>query len=485
MVKLRPAALLLLSCAAVLAQENSRTPALTIYNDDFAVVHQSVALDLKAGINLVHFDDATAQVEPDSVILRDPGHPGRLQILEQNYRNDPVSQELLLSLFEGQTINFASQRGERQVMVPGKVVRSGYVPHAQSVQPIIEVGGKLQFSLPGEPRFPALGTDSVLKPVLAWKLQIDQSGHTDAELSYITGGMSWEAAYNVVAPPQGDTLEITGWVTLNNHSGKVFQDARIKLVAGDVHKLPPPPPAKLVAADKLELNAQIAPPVKEKSFDEFHLYTLENSTTLHNDEIKQVEFIHAGGVQSQRLYVYDGAVEASMNEEDSPETTASFATESSKKVGVYQEFKNSQENHLGIPLPKGRIRIYRRDVATNGGPGQAEFTGENTIDHTPVNEKVRIYTGNAFDLVGERKQTSFISDDARKRMDESYEITLRNHKKEPLQIRVVEHMYRWTNWRLMAYSQPFNKTDAHTAEFLVDVPAGSERSITHKVRYSW
>ena len=477
---------LLLCCAPLLAQQNSRPPALTIYNGDFAVVHQTVPLELKAGVNQVHFDDATAQVEPDSVVLRDPRHDSGLQILEQNYRNDPVSQELLLSLFEGQTINFASQRGDKQVTVPGKIIRSGYVPNGESVQPIIEVDGKLQFSLPGEPRFPALASDTVLKPVLTWKLQSDRPGHTDAELSYITGGMSWEAAYNVVAPPQGDVLEITGWITLNNHSGKMFDDARIKLVAGDVHKLPPSVQYdSLARVAKVKASEQAPPPVQEKSFDEFHLYTLQNSTTLHDEETKQVEFIRADGVRSQRLYIYDGAAEASMSEGDSPEESVDFGTQSSKKIAVYQEFKNSKENHLGMPLPKGRIRFYRRDVAANGREGHSEFTGENTIDHTPTDENVRIYTGNAFDLVGERKQTSFVNDNVHHHIDESYEITLRNHKKQAVQIRVVEHLYRWTNWRLIRYSLPFKKKDAQTVEFLVNVPAAGTSTVTYKVRYSW
>ena len=219
-------------------------PALTIYNQDFAVVRDTVPLDLKSGVNNVRYTDATARVEPDSVILRDPAGKHSLQIWEQNYRNDPVTQELLLSLFEGKTLDFETLRlkDNTQVreLIPGKIIRSGYVPGGGSEQPIIEVNGKLQFTLPGTPLFPDLGDDTVLKPTLNWLLQSDQPGKFDAEVSYITGGFTWEADYNLVSPEKGDTVDLIGWVTMNNQSGKTFRDAKIKLMAGDVNKIQPP-----------------------------------------------------------------------------------------------------------------------------------------------------------------------------------------------------------------------------------------------------
>ncbi|HTI99459.1 MAG TPA: hypothetical protein VL527_11305, partial [Dongiaceae bacterium] len=206
-------------------------PALTIYNQNFAVVRDTVPLDLKAGINDVRFANATAQVEPDSVVLRDPSGGHALQILEQNYRNDPVSQALLLSLFEGQTIDFETTRlkdsTQTKEIIPGKIVRSGYIPGGASTEPIIEVNGKLQFSLPGEPRFPNLGDDTMLKPAFNWMLQSDKAGKFDGEVSYITGGFTWEADYNLVAPEKGDLVDLIGWITLKNDSGKAFQNAKI------------------------------------------------------------------------------------------------------------------------------------------------------------------------------------------------------------------------------------------------------------------
>jgi hypothetical protein len=206
------ATILALGAAATLTAPAQ--PSLTIYNQNFAVVRDSVPLDLKAGANAVRYAGATAQVEPDSVILRDPAGKHSLQILEQNYRNDPVSQELLLSLFEGKTIDFEKLRmkdnTETRELIPGKIVRSGFVPGGGNEQPIIEVNGKLQFSLPGEPLFPDLGGDTVLKPAFNWLLQSDQPGAFDAEVGYVTGGFDWSASYNLVSPEKGDYCDLVG-----------------------------------------------------------------------------------------------------------------------------------------------------------------------------------------------------------------------------------------------------------------------------------
>ncbi|HXR47892.1 MAG TPA: hypothetical protein VN784_10685 [Candidatus Limnocylindrales bacterium] len=459
-------------------------PALTIYNQNFAVVRDTVPLDLQSGVNDVRYPDATAQVEPDSVILRDPTGKHSLQILEQNYRNDPVTQELLLSLFEGKTIDFERMRlkdnTQMPEIIPGKIVRSGYVPGGNAEQPIIEVNGKLQFSLPGQPLFPDLGDDTVLKPTLNWLLQSDKPGKFDAEVGYITGGFTWEADYNLVSPEKGDLVDLIGWVTVSNNSGKTFHDAKIKLMAGDVNRIQPNLPmggmaGRMMLADSM--NA--APAVTEKAFDEFHLYSIARPTTLRDRETKQVEFVHAEHVIAPTIYVYDGApgyrFYGGLN------YSQGYGTEGNKKVQVMREFVNSDTNHLGIALPAGKLRFYRRDA-----DGQLEFVGEDRIDHTPRNETIRVTTGNAFDLVGERKQTSFHVDTGDKWIDESFEIKLRNRKKDqPVEIRVVEHLYRWNNWDITQKSDGFTKKDSQTIEFRVPVKPDEEKTITYTVHYSW
>jgi len=460
-------------------------PGLTIYNQNFAVVRDQISLDLKAGENEVTFDGATMHLEPDSVILRDPsGTP--LQILEQNYRNDPVTQELLLSLFEGKEIDFfVREINKPDRTLRGKIIRSGYNPQGgQGGQPIIEIDGKIQFSLPGQPIFPSLGDDTILKPRLSWKILAAKEEKTEAELGYITGGMSWQASYNIVAPEKGNLLDIVGWITMDNQSGRDFENAQIKLMAGDVNKIEPQESRSNLRLRSAAMSIdEAAPAVTEKSFDEYHLYTLERATTLRDRETKQVEFIRASGVKSELIYVYDGAL-IDWNrwrgyDVNSRRTNEEFGSQSNSKVAVMREFKNTKENGLGIPLPKGRLRFYR----SNGS--QLEFTGENEIDHTPANELIKVHTGDAFDLVGERKRTNFKVDNSNNWADESFEIQIRNRKKEPVTIRVVEHLYRWNNWEITEKSETYLKLNSDEIEFRVELKPDEERTLTYTVHYSW
>lgn len=473
-------------------------PSLTIYNQNFAVVCDSVPLDLKQGVNDVRFDGATLQLEPDSVILRDPsGTP--IQILEQNYRNDPISQGLLLSIFEGKEIDFLVRNPNKpDVISKGKIIRSGYTPSIQptmqrrqvnfpvgSSEPIILFDGQIRFGLPGQPLFPSLGDDAILKPQLNWKIKSDKELQTDAELSYITGGMSWLASYNVIAPEKGDDLDLVGWVTIDNQSGRDFPDAKIKLMAGDVNKIDPSHRMDMEAVGgRLAARAMATPPaVTEKAFDEYHLYTLENPSTLRDRETKQVEFVRAAGIKSKLLYVYDG-IDLDWNQwrgynPASRRTNEEFGTDSNTKVAILREFENTKENGLGIPLPKGNIRFYR----SNGE--QIEFVGENLIDHTPKNEKIRIHTGDAFDLVGKRTRTDFQLNTSEKWAKESWEITLTNRKEEAVTILVVEHLFRWHTWEITEKSLPFLKLSSDEIEFRVELKPDEKRSITYTVLYSW
>src|SRR6266567_8168216 len=475
--------------------DQSNAPALTIYNQNFFVAREHLPLDLNAGVNHVNFAGISAHLEPDSVILRDlTGRP--LQILEQSYRNDPVSQELLLSFYEGKTIDFQVQRGEKTEIIRGKIIRCGYVPisyyqqqnygypQPSIGQPIIEVDGVLRFGLPGQPLFPALGGDSILKPTLSWLLETNEPGTFDAEISYVSGGMNWQADYNLVVSDKSngkfDLLDMVGWVTMRNQSGKTFENASIKLLAGDVNKIQGGTVANraYMAAAKAELADEMRPVVREKSFDEFHLYTLQRPTTLRDQETKQVEFVRATGIHALRLYVYDGA-QVDQYAYYNPEQIRqdqNYGTQSNPKVWVMEEFKNAELNHLGIPLPKGKLRFYRRDT-----DGHLEFTGENVIDHTPKDEIIRVYTGNAFDVTGERKRTNLRVDSNRNWMEESFEIRVRNHKKEPVSVRVVEHLYRCTNWKLIEQSHESRKADSQTAEFPVTIAPNGEQVISYTV----
>jgi hypothetical protein len=471
-------------------------PSLTIYNQQFAVVRETVPLNLKQGINQVEFSGATALLEPQSVMLRDPSGRRLLRVLEQNYRADPVSLAALLQRYEGQTIEFQVRNGDKVEIVTGKIIRAGGVvepgarvaypaPQSSMMQPLIEVAGKLRFDMPGVPLFPGLGAGMILKPTLDWTIETDRAGTVDAELAYVSGGFNWTADYNLV---EGDSsaLDIIGWVTMENRSGKEFENARVKLMAGDVNKIQPQANAMRFGGSGGGVIGGIIgpPPVTEKTFDEYHLYTLQRPVTIHDRETKQVEFVRAAGVKSGVIYIYDGArIDTNRYQGWNPDmirNDSGYGAQSNPKVWVMREFVNSDANRLGMPLPKGKVRFYRRDT-----DGRLEFTGEDTIDHTPKDEKIRVFTGAAFDLTGERKRTIFQNDMGRRMMDEAFEIKVRNHKKEPVEVRVVEHLYRGTTWDISTSSMPFTKTDSQTIEFRAPLRPGEERTITYAAHYTW
>lgn len=473
------------------ASAQAADPQLTIYNQNFAVVRVMIPLDLKTGENQIQFTDTTAYLEPESVMLRDPTGARTLQILEQNYRADPVSQQLLLSLYEGKTLDFLLQPGDPKSVVRGKVIRSGYVSPRMGYggamqEPIIEVDGDLRFGLPGIPVFPALIGDTVLKPTLNWVLQSDKPGEMNAEFSYVTGQITWNADYNLVALEKSEQIDLVGWVTVNNQAGKTFDNARIKLMAGNVNKIQPPMAGRFVTDQSMAvagIAGGMGSQVSEKAFEEYHLYELHRPTTLHDQESKQIEFVRASGIKAQRLYIYDGLKISNQYQGwnmESIRQNSEYGTESNNEVAVMREFVNSEANHLGMPLPAGRLRFYRQD-----SDGQLEFTGENDIKHTPRDETIRVFTGDAFDIKGERRRTDYRIDMARRMLDESFEIKLRNHKKEPAEVRVVEHLYRGTNWDITQPSTTYLKTDSQTMEFRVQVAPDAEQVVTYTAHYTW
>jgi hypothetical protein len=464
------------------AQQTSPHPvALTIYNQDFAVARTSVDLDLHPGINEVTTTRVTSQLEPDSVVLRDPTAKRAVHVMEQNYDAGVVSQEWMLEKYEGRTIAF--QLGSNQI-IQGKVIRAG----AQQEQPLIEVNGLMQFSIPGTPLFPA-STDGLLsKPTLRWQIQADRAEHYAAELAYVTGGLDWEATYNVVAPQSsdvtaGEPADVVGWVTIHNQSGSDFDQARIKLMAGDVAKIQSSIPLNgRVISGQTEAVSVQNPEVTQKTFDDFHLYDLNRIVTLRNGETKQVQFLDASDVRMLRAYTYDGVapgLQPTYGGNTSIERGFGLDTLNTK-VRIIEQIKNTESNRLGMPLPAGRVRFYRRDA-----DGQMEFVGENTIGHTPAEDEVKIITGNAFDVKGSRRQTDFRINENARTLDETFEIKITNQKQQPIQVAVVEHMYRGNNWEITEKSAEYTKQDSQTLEFPAQVAAKGEANLTYSVRYTW
>lgn len=290
-----------------------------------------------------------------------------------------------------------------------------------------------------------------------WLLDSDVSGKRKAEVSYLTSGINWHSEYVAVVDQKDQNLELAGWVSIDNRSGATYEDAKVKLIAGEVHRVEEVAPLRMGKGMAMEMAA--APPqFEEKAFFEYHLYTLLRPATIKDNEIKQVSLFPSTNVKVKKIYTYDGA-------------------RYDKNIRVELEFKNAQTEGLGMPLPQGKIRVYKADMDKS-----LEFVGEDRINHTPKDEKVRVFLGNAFDIVGERKKTDFkqISDDV---TEESYQIKLRNHKEEAVEVVVVEHLYSYTDWEIRESTFPYEKKDASTIEFKIPLAKDQEVVLNYTVRY--
>jgi len=511
---------LALACTAIGAQTKPQAAnSLTIYNQDFALVRMPLSLDLKAGTTEISATGVTAQVEPDSVVLRDPLGKQPIHILEQNYDGSLRVQAQMLAKFEGRTIDFliAGPNNEQKI-VPGKIVRAGSVPQydlidrfgqnyffqmnqpAMQEEPLIEIDRKLTYGLPGKPLFPAQADGLTLKPTLHWLIESPLAVKMPAELDYMTRGLRWDATYNVIADAgedltatAGQKLEMIGWVDVTNQSGTDFHAVSLQLMAGDISKLINANGGFAMGMGQTAMDSVVVAgamgeqkQITQKGFDEYQLYDLHRTTDLLDHQSKQIEFLNATGIPAERVYVYDGF---KIDNQQYGQRYLQFNQENfgggvttNKKVWAMQEFKNSEANHLGMPLPKGRMRFYRRDVG-----GNLEFIGENLIDHTPKNETVKVFLGDAFDLTGDRIRMDFKTRDVNgvRTITESYKITLKNEKTNPVKVRVVEHMYRTANWEITRNSDEFVKKDSQTMEFNVDVPVGGEKEVNYTVTYTW
>jgi hypothetical protein len=309
-------------------------------------------------------------------------------------------------------------------------------------------------------------------------LQSAASGPQQVELTYLTSGLNWSADYIVLLATENTSLDLNGWVTLNNISGATYRDALVKLVAGDVNRIQPQ--RELYAMDMMAAPTMTAAPtsaVEQREFFEYQLYEINRPVTIADNESKQVEFVTGADVPASTYYVYNGSVFYGYY---SPIIDQYYGVSGVTDVQNWLEFSTGDEGGLGADLPAGRVRVYQEDT-----DGAALLIGENTIDHTPEGEQIELYLGNAFDLVGERTQTNFtmLSGNV---LEETYEIKLRNRKDdETVEIRVPESLFRWSNWEILNASDPYTQKDSATIEFRVQVEPGQEKVITYTVRYTW
>ncbi|MGH8729600.1 MAG: DUF4139 domain-containing protein, partial [Burkholderiales bacterium] len=337
-------------------------------------------------------------------------------------------------------------------------------------------------------QFPKLPGGLLTKPTLVWDVISQQPGTHRTKVGYQTGGVTWWTDYNLVYSDGKDAnscrLDVGAWVSILNQSGANYADAKLKLIAGDVHRAPAsaaaPMASKRAMAD-MALSAE-EKGFAEKTFFEYHLYTLGRPTTLPDNSTKQIElFPVARAVPCEKTLVYYGLAPGYRGFSPNPITDRNYGLDSNKKVDVYLGFKNASENSMGIPLPSGGIRVSKLDSADQS----LEFIGEDTIDHTPKNEKVLIKMGSAFDVVGERRQVDYQLDTKARTLTEEIEIKLRNHKAEPVTVIVKENLYRWINWKLTSKTHDYEKADSRTVHFPVKIAKDGEAVVKYRVQYSW
>ena len=455
---------------------SARAVEVTVYNQNLGLVKDVRAFALKKGVNEVKLDDVAAQIDPTSVHFKSLSAPDGVSVLEQNFEYDLVNPQQLLQKYLGKEIELERY----DALSDKKEVLKGTLLSTQGGRVLRGDDGKIYVDPPGNPILPQLPEGLETKPALLWRLDSRKTGSQDCEISYLTQGLSWSADYVLVADANDRAMDLNAWVTLNNSSGAAYKDAKLKLVAGDVHRAPRARPV-YAEMKAMALNAAApAPQFGEKAFFEYHLYTLNRPTTLRENETKQIELASAEKVPMEKTYTYQGALVGAGDFSDYTRSDPNYGLAENKKVWVMLRFKNSKSNNLGIPLPAGRIRVYKAD-----SDGSLQFIGEDSIDHTPKDEQVKVRMGDAFDIVGERKRTDFQVDTRRRRLEESFEIRLRNHKDQDVTVSVVEPLYRWSAWKITEASQKWTKKDAQTADFEVRVPKDGEAAVTYTVRYSW
>ena len=446
----------------------------------YALVREDRPFTLKAGRNVLRIDDVPAFIDPTTVSFASLTDPAHTRVVEQSFEFDLTSTAKLLSRYLGRDITVEQARGQSVETVSGTLVGT------QGALILKQPDGSVRM-VPSNAgvRLPGLPGGLIAKPTLVWDLEAANAGTQKARFTYQTGGMTWWTDYNLTysePSPGACSVDVAAWVTLVNQSGASFDDAKLKLVAGDVQRVQ----RAAYAEDKIYPQALAAAPAKargfeEKSFFEYHMYTLGRPTSLAQNSTKQIElFPAAPHVGCEKALVYYG--QGSRPWYGGLVTDRDPGMQANRKVDVYLRLKNSKDNHLGIPLPAGRIRVAQLDPADKS----LEFVGEDAIGHTAREETVQVKLGSAFDVVGERRQVDFHLDTTGKWMEEEFEVKVRNRKVgEAVSVDVRESLYRWSNWTITRKSQDYVKEDARTVRFPVRIAPNGEAVVRYTVRYSW
>ena len=440
------------------SRQDQTDVAVTVYNNNLALVRDTRTVSLPRGEISLLFMDVAQQIIPETVSLRAPAQPKGIRILEQNYEFDLMSPSKLMEKYVGQTvrlINFSNEIGFTEIEAELLSIHEG---------PIYRVGDEIFIGHPGTVVLPKVPENLIAKPSLVWLLDNEVAGD-NIEVTYLTRGLSWRADYVIHLNREEDEMDMNAWVTLNNQSGAPYVNAKLKLVAGDVN----------IVRDQFDdfrprrgamKAVAMAEAMVEEAFAEYHLYTLPRRTTIKENQSKQVSLFSASKISVEKEYEFRGNMR--YYSQKIP------IVQGQEKVSVFLKFENEESNNLGIPLPAGIMRIYQED-----SEGMLQFSGEDRIRHTPKDEKIRLRLGNAFDIVGERVQTDF-SQIAQRVTESSFEVTLRNHKDRAVRVDVVEPMMG--DWTVLKSSHPHEKRDARTAVFPLTVDADGETVLTYRMR---
>lgn len=479
---------LLLAGAVVHAGDSQAGDALTVYSDfnanrgpqnsatGFAVVSHDREYALEKGVGSLRVTDVAARIDPTTVTFQSLTDEDT-RVLEQRYEFDLVSRGKLLERFIGQVIDVEVSRGDVVDTINGSLLSShDGLTLQQSDGRIITLAEWRNV------RFPALPDGLITRPTLVWRLQAQRGGTHRTRVTYQTQGMAWWADYNLLLQEGKQCVaDLNAWVSLQNQAGASFDQARLKLVAGEVNRLQQAPARQRMATTQMRtMVAEAVPGFEEKAFFEYHLYTLGRPIDVPNNSTTQVELFPAvHGVPCKKELVIDGT--RNWLYRGYPMTDSGYQAGQDMDVAVYLRFKNDEKSGLGIPLPEGRVRVSQVDPAD----GRVEFLGEDAIKHTPKDEELLIKVGNAFDVVGERKRVDFRIDENNHHIWESFQIDIRNHKEEAAEVVVLESLYRAANWEITETSDEYEKMNANRIRFTVKVPADGEHVLTYTVHYTW
>ena len=439
---------------------------ITVYNSNLGLVRETRRVNLSAGRIALRFADVTAQIRPETVHLASLLSPTALRILEQNYQYDLLNPGKLLDKFVGKEITLVMRRYQNNSEIFEPVQATLLSNNAGQVW---RINGQIVINPTSivEMRFPDVPKNLVATPTLVWDVESGSAGNQTLEASYLSNGMNWRADYVLVVNADDTKGDLQGWVTLTNSSGATFEDARLQLVAGDVNRVSDRRDYELAGAmAKREMSDESQ--FKEQGFFEYHLYTMQRPTTIRDNETKQVSLLEAAGFDVKKEFVINGQryYYTSYNNPGQP---------IKEKVGVFIQFRNAQQNKLGMPLPAGTVRLYKKDAT-----GNQQFIGEDRIDHTPKDEDVRVKVGDAFDIVAERKQIDYRVIVSGHLYEYAYEIKIRNHKDGPVTVVVNEPI--GGDWEMVSSTFEAKKTAAFAAQFNVPVAKDGEATLTYRVR---